>query len=214
MKEVFIVLPGWTQTERSYERLIETAPENYQIIVAHHHEIIPGANITDFIDNFRNFLKKRQIAKTNLIGHSLGGALALEFCLHHPEMVKNLYLVDSAGVYGGETNTQLVNNLFKNLIRKGSAKLPLVFRNFANFTKRLNMHIKLGKYAFKVDLQNRMHKIAHKTIILWGEKDQLTPLWQGKRLHELIKGSKLVVLKEMDHDWILHSPQLFWQNIF
>ncbi len=79
--------------------------------------------------------------------------------------------------------------------------------------KRPTYHFNLLNYMRKLDLTSTAQNIKSSTIIIWGEKDYMVPLWQGEKLHELIKGSKLIVLKGMDHDWILHSPELFWQNI-
>lgn len=75
------------------------------------------------------------------------------------------------------------------------------------------MHARLGHYAFRIDLQNQGHKIQTTTIILWGDKDVLTPLWQGQKLHQAIPNSSLVILPNEPHDWLVYSPQLFWQNI-
>ncbi len=213
MSEILVVLPGWTRSERSYKRLVDSAPKGYKVIVANHHEIIPTGNIDDFIDQFVSFLKARNLNKVSLIGHSLGGAMAMEFAMHYPEMVDKLYLVDSAGVYGQETIFELSNNLLRNLFTRGHTKLVKFFTNSGYLIRKLPMHIKLGRYAFKVDLKEQGSKIKNYTIIMWGEKDVLNSLWQGRALQKAIPRSKLIVLKDQGHDWIVYSPHLFWQNI-
>ena len=147
------------------------------------------------------------------MGHSLGGSLALKFAYHYPDKVEHLYLVDSEGIYGHETLPQLIRNFIRsNLNRQGSRDMKNISDLLKVFKKPI-LHFKLAHFAHYVDLQKEANSLKVPTTILWGEKDHLTPLWQGQRLHELIKGSKLIVLKDMDHDWILHSPELFWQNV-
>lgn len=210
-----VLLPGWTRSEQSYRGLINSCPKEYQLTVVLHEQVCPKGHIEDFLTNFPKFLKERKLNKIILVGHSLGGALAMEFVLKYPQMVEKLILIDSAGVYGAENIFEISRNMLQNLFAtgRGKSKIWLAFKNSASLVSKLPMHLKLGRYAFKIDLQERGHKIKIPTTILWGEKDHLTPLWQGERLHELIKDSKLIVLKDMDHDWILHSPELFWKNV-
>jgi 4,5:9,10-diseco-3-hydroxy-5,9,17-trioxoandrosta-1(10),2-diene-4-oate hydrolase len=52
-------------------------------------------HMTDFL---RDFLDALGIARADLLGHSLGGAIALRFALRAPERVNRLVLVASAGL--------------------------------------------------------------------------------------------------------------------
>lgn len=147
------------------------------------------------------------------MGHSLGGALALEFAYHQPQMVERLFLVDSEGVYGAENIFQLTSNFFRShtshVRRKAVENIKAIYR----IARKLMLHLRLAHYAHHIDLQKEAREMKVPTTILWGEQDHLTPLWQGQALHQAIPGSKLIILKEMDHDWILHSPELFWENV-
>jgi 2-hydroxy-6-oxonona-2,4-dienedioate hydrolase len=42
----------------------------------------------------KEYLAQQQIEKTNLIGHSLGGAILLAFAVHYPDKVNKLILLD------------------------------------------------------------------------------------------------------------------------
>lgn len=213
MSKNLVLLPGWTRREKSYQGLINSCPKDKKIIVISYERIIPEGHIEDFLVNFKNFLDQRGLKKISLIGHSLGGALALEFTLKYPHMIERLYLVDSAGVYGREDFFQLSNNVLKNLFSSGSTKIRSFLKNSPQFISKLKMHARLGHYAFRIDLQDHGHKIQTPTIILWGDKDILTPLWQGRKLHQAIPNSSLVILPNEPHDWLVYSPQLFWRNI-
>lgn len=48
--------------------------------------------------------------------------------------------------------------------------------------------------------QSLMYKsITIPTLVIWGEKDSITPLEQGEKIHALISGSRFVVLKNVGH---------------
>lgn len=204
---------GWLRSQRSYEELIKIAPADYNLYVLSYEELMPNGQIDKFQENVINFLKNNNLETVSIVGHSLGGALALECTYHNPDKVNQLFLVDSEGIYGHENLLQLARNFIRsNLSRQGSCNMKHV-ADLSRIFKKPLLHLKLAHFAHHANLQEEAISIKVPTMILWGEKDQLTPLWQGQKLHQLIENSKLIVLKDMDHDWILHSPELFWKNI-
>jgi pimeloyl-ACP methyl ester carboxylesterase len=48
--------------------------------------------------------------------------------------------------------------------------------------------------------------LARPTLILWGEHDEVFPVSVGKKLHTLIKGSELVVIKGSGHMSMWEHP--------
>jgi pimeloyl-ACP methyl ester carboxylesterase len=46
---------------------------------------------------------------------------------------------------------------------------------------------------------NNLRKINVPTLIIWGEKDDVTPLWQGKKLASFIPNSQLVTIPNTGH---------------
>ena len=53
-----------------------------------------------WVDDLYALLKDLSISETFLLGHSMGGAIALQFTLTHPKMVKALILSNSGGARG------------------------------------------------------------------------------------------------------------------
>ena len=52
-----------------------------------------------------------------------------------------------------------------------------------------------------------LEKIETKTIILWGEKDTVTPPRQAKTLNEKLKNSKLKFYKNWNHAPYISAPE-------
>jgi len=52
--------------------------------------------VENFSDYLHGFLQARKIPKASLVGNSLGGWVALDFAIRHPQMVEKLVLVDAA----------------------------------------------------------------------------------------------------------------------
>ena len=52
-------------------------------------------------------------------------------------------------------------------------------------------------------------KLTMPTLIVWGEDDRITPLWQGKRLAEMIPGAQLAVMQGVNHIPQIEQPAEF-----
>jgi len=62
--------------------------------------------IQTFVEFLQGFMQALAIPKASLVGNSLGGWIAADFAVQHPDMVDKLVLVDAAGMrrVGGPTS--------------------------------------------------------------------------------------------------------------
>lgn len=211
--ENLVAFWGWTRTEQTYKKLVESAPKDWRVLAISYEDLLPRGDINAFQDAVLKFLEDNGLREVNLVGHSLGGALAVEFAYHHPEKVRRLYLVDSEGVYGHETIREVIRNFLRTHGSHGQKKMGENIEALYRTLRKPLWHAKLAHFAHHAHVHEEASALKVPTVIIWGEKDNITPLWQGQKLNEWIPGSRLVVLTGVDHDWIIHSPELFWQNI-
>lgn len=52
-------------------------------------------------------------------------------------------------------------------------------------------------------------KLNMPTLLVWGDKDTITPLWQGEKLQKLIPNASLSVLSDLGHIPQIESPDKF-----
>lgn len=57
---------------------------------------VPTHTYPEMADDLQVFLEQHWVFKTALVGHSMGGKVAMQFALHHPDMVERLVVVDIA----------------------------------------------------------------------------------------------------------------------
>lgn len=211
MGKTLVILGGWTRSERSYKKLVSAAPSDIKIVVIPQTYIV-SQGIKNTKETINQYLKSQNINSFNLLGHSLGGAFALDYASAFPGSLDSLFLVDSEGIYGDETISQAALNFLKSHTLYAKAKAVDNILALCRTVKNPRTYAKLAKHAHQASLKEEALKIKNKTLILWGERDHITPIWQGQKLAEIIPNSKLVILKGMDHDWILHKPDLFWEQ--
>ena len=135
-----------------------------------------------------------------VVGHSFGGRIAL--LLGNDKRVTKLVLTGCAGLKPrfslskaiSETKYKLYKKLNRDLSRFGSYD----YRN-AGKLKPVLVRV-VNEY-----LDKDAKKVTAKTLIVWGKKDEVTPLYMAKSLGRKIKGS---VTKIIDGDHFAYlSPK-------
>lgn len=67
---------------------------------------------------------------------------------------------------------------------------------------------RLLKSAQEHSAQDILPEIKVPTMIIAGEDDQFTPLWISKKMHRLIPGSELFIVKKGSHAALVEQPEL------
>ncbi|PQP92668.1 uncharacterized protein Pyn_26979 [Prunus yedoensis var. nudiflora] len=167
-------------------------------------ERLPSCNVASKRDHFfqlwKSYIQKPMI----LVGPSLGAAVAIDFAVSHPEAVERLVLID-ASVYTEGTGD--LASMPKMLAYAGVyllKSLPLrIYVNFLSFSGislsnsldwanvgRLHCLFPWWEDAtvdfmmsggYKVSAQ--IEQVKQKTLIIWGEDDQIISSKLGVRLH-------------------------------
>ena len=69
------------------------------------------------------------------------------------------------------------------------------------------------KKVVSEDLSFRLRFVKVPTVIIWGEKDDYTPLTDANFIHEKITNSKLIVLPNIKHSIQIEAPEILAQKI-
>jgi len=181
-----------------------------------------ASTFADFLDGFLNELK---IDRASLVGNSLGGWVAADFALTHPERINRLVLCDAAG-YAAVSKTMDPRAL--SALRLASREDirylgPLTFRDkrfYEDVDLAFKQHVSAGdNYTVNqlLDsmirgedvLDGRMGAIRKPTLIVWGREDKLIPLSFAERFHKEIAGSQLRVIDSCGHMPQVECPKEF-----
>ncbi len=213
MAEVYLFFLGWGSITKTFKKSIETAPPGKAVTLIHCIELMPHNDPKQLNKNLLKLLEDRGFGRVNIIGHSLGGALALQFAYHHPEKVKHLYLIDSEGIYDEVPFMKMIFKFIQSHTNFFLGDIPLLLMSMLSALRRPIWHAKMSHFAHHIDLQKEAAALKVPVTLLWGEEDGVIPVWQGEKLHSLIPKSKLIILSKMNHDWILKHPEKFWANV-
>ena len=176
--------------------------------------------LDDYADLIKDFIDDLWLKDFILLWHSNGWAIATKLVVKYPDLsVKKLILNNSAGIRK-DTKRTLKRKIFWVVSRmvKPIFSLPGMWKVRILFYKVIWWHDyleaeknpnKKQTYLNMInsDLQDIFPKMDKDTLLIWGENDTYTPLSDGKKIHNLIKNSKLVIIKDVRHGIHLQKPE-------
>ncbi len=229
--EPMIFLHGFTLDHRMWGPQVKFFSGNYRVIVVdtrgHGKSDAPisGYGREYRIEDLLKLFHHLKLKQARLVGLSMGGSTAIGFALKHQEMLKSLTLV-STGAAGFKPGRKVarVDELAKTEGVESARKQWLDW-NMIYYRERHQEVGKLlkkmieehsgaiwedsqrGQYPKTDDLEH-VHSITVPTLLIAGEKDRIfVPL--SEELHELIKNSRLEIMKSAGHILNLEYPQEF-----
>ncbi|XMB86937.1 alpha/beta hydrolase [Mycoplasmatota bacterium WC44] len=213
-----LILHGWGGDLTSLEEVGHLLKSKYKVWLLD----LPGFgdskikypyDLNDFVLELRKFVNDNGIEKPILIGHSFGGRIIIKYSVNYD--VDRIVLIDSAGVvrqniiyYYKVCSYKLVRTILrtfghKNLIEKYRE------RKSSNDYNNSSLIMKEVLKKIYVDLRSSIKSISVDTLLIWGEKDTITPLKDGKLMNKLIEHSGLVIIPNAGHFPFLDNKNLF-----
>lgn len=234
-----VLLHGWGANSDSLYSLFHYFKKKYLVINID----LPGFGKSDTPnksfdgEDYKNiilkFISNLKLKNFTIIGHSFGGRIGIRIASENPFELKSLILIDSAGIREKKTNKQKISeSTFKILkkltlkIIKGKSQEKILdyLRNIFGSTDYKMQKGIMRDTLVKVvneDLTSNLKKIKIKTLIIWGEKDKELPIKHAYLMHDLIKNSKLVIIKNAGHfpfldntTKVLNSIESFLEEIY
>lgn len=222
-----VFIHGLSDSLLYWEFLASHLKRDYQIIrmdLRGHGESYLGndeVNIDLYVDDLKNLLNDLNLDKVDLIGFSLGGAVALDFSLKYPENVSSLVLMSSfskSDEYLTNIFTQFKDALKNSFEDFYDLILPMVLcpeviddnrealdqiREFASKTANTDSYIKAVDACMEFDVDDSLSKIEVPTLVMSGKYDEISLLTSQRQLQKKIKNSELIVFDNVKHNLLV-----------
>ncbi len=170
-------------------------------------------------------MEKLQLTRpVHVMGHSMGGAIALYLTMTAPEHVKSLALMSAAGVTS-PTPSELMTRLrhgenplivhneqdYENMLAFTMNDAPFIPSPvLATFAREAIARESIATKIFteiqaksSINIEQAMRQIKVPTMVIWGDKDRVLDVSSTEVFQGLIPKSQVVILKNVGH-----TPQL------
>ncbi len=171
--------------------------------------------ITAYRDLILAWVEARALRPFVLAGHSMGGAIALAFALHCPELLAGLVLVGTGAKL--RVSPAILQGLREDF--PATAKLicdwacgeGLDKRTRRLYLRRLlevNPVVVLGDFLAcdRFDVRQRLGEIPVPTLVIGGTADRMTPPKFSEYLRDHIPHAELVLIEGAGHMVMLEQP--------
>jgi pyruvate dehydrogenase E2 component (dihydrolipoamide acetyltransferase) len=153
-----------------------------------------------------DFMAAKGIAKAHLVGHSLGGAVALDLALNHPDRVASVTAICSAGL-GPEINMEYIDGFMQakrrkqlepvlallvadpEMVSREMIEDVLKFKRLDGVEAALNRIVDDtfagGRQALQ--LTDRLGEITAPVQVVWGREDRIIPASHSEGLPSTVR---------------------------
>ena len=213
------MVPGMMCDERIFSPQIEALSQNLEVTIA---------DISNFssVRELASDVLKKAPKKFSLLGHSMGGIVAMEIYSQEPNRIEKLILMDTNPKaeldevkLKREPQIREVNNGKLLEVMRDEMK-PNYLAESENKTSVLSvcmdMALNLGPDVFinqsralqsRLDQQNTIQSIKIPVLILCGSEDKLCPVERHEMMHNMITDSDLKIINNAGHMPTLEQPR-------
>ena len=214
-----VMIPGMMCDERIFAHQIEELGTDTEVYIA---DISKYSSIQELASD----VLENSPPKFFLVGHSMGGIVAMEMCSQEPDRIEKLVIMDSNPKPELEETKLKREPQIRNVI---SGNLAQVMKEemkpnyLADSYKQkdilntcMEMALTLGPEVFvrqsralqsRDDQQSTLKDLDIPVLIMCGSDDKLCSLEKHELMHNIINDSKLEVVMDAGHMPTLEQPQ-------
>ena len=169
-----------------------------------------------FTRHLVEFLKLLGYNEVILIGHSLGGMIALNIAIRNPKLVKKLILISTSATFSQSIKNKfklfwinivfrlIYKNFLKNIIKKiiSTKKENREFKRHYNNALKLPKSVVLSTFknmTSKINLNKNLSQIFQPTLIIYGNEDNIISKSMINNLDDSIIFSELSIIENSAH---------------
>jgi pimeloyl-ACP methyl ester carboxylesterase len=176
-------------------------------------------SIDDYVLHYMELFDRLGLTSLDLMGFSLGGWIAAEFGVRQPERLRRLVLVAPAGLVVPEHPAPDLSQISPADLPGYLAHDPAVALRYfpkgpdAAFEALISREmaatgrILANQPQGNPKLARWVHRIKAPTLLVWGERDRMRPVEQGRLWQRLLPQGRLAIVPETGHLLFEERPE-------
>jgi len=222
-----VLLPNLTWDSHAWSQNVTAIAARYHVIALD----LPGTGdsakplieykMDTWTDFMAEFLRLKRIPKASIVGAVMGGALAVQFALDHPDMSEGLVSAASNSGPGkhegglrpenwpslaGTRRTLLASFHDKSLVTDTLVRARFEDRLRVDDGYTVARHLADHRAPYSVE---ELSTIRVPALFVWCREDEITPLKWGEDYAAAVPGAQIAVLEGCGHLPNLEKPDAF-----
>ena len=231
--EVLILLHGFGMSLHVWEKWVAELGDTYRLVSFDWpgHGLSTPVRDDDYSRNamtsyLTNVLDWMNIDKFVLVGHAMGGGIAMNYIVDKPKKVQALVLIGASGLkidrsdeaprimkltkYPGMSTAlryitpyeTLKNTVIRTYGSESFVNKELVDRYYELMVNSTNREIyikQIKQMLLDEPLDAHIGRLNHPTLLIWGEEDEIVGIKYAKRLRSIILSARLVSYQGVGH---------------
>ena len=211
-----VLVHGFGVSGHVWQRILPYLAQHYQVFVVD----LPGYGrstydrgthtswrLREMAPLLAAWLRHLRLSSVHLMGHSMGGTIAIHLAAHAPELVKSLTLIDAAGMPFRSTFPALAARSARSFVQLGNGRYPLALIRDV-LRPRLRTFWQSAAQIADCDFRDEIATLTLPILIVWGERDVLVPISLGYELHDALPHAVFISLPTSGHRPMLAQPAL------
>lgn len=167
-------------------------------------------NLGDHAQDIQNVVREQNFSDFIIVGHSLGGAVAMQVAADYPESLSGLVLMDAPPVSGlSNVDYSLLEKLLENPeILVSSLRMTMVLPVDETYFQGLAQDCLRGIAAVipntraleKADFSADTGRFGKPVLVIHGEHDAVVPVGEGQKTASAYPNAKLVIIEGCGHN--------------
>lgn len=209
--EPIVLIHGLSGSGHWWDRNIKALSAHHEVLVV---ELVGygsarrqrAIGIAENAQMLAEWLAELNLSNVTLIGHSLGGHVAMRTTGLVPERISHLVLVCSTGLLKGNP-VRLALKLPQAGIAGSKSFLPRIL--FDSARAGLPNLWRSGTSLLLDSVGEMLPRLNVKTLVVWGGRDNLVPAALGRQLAASIPGSTYLEIPHAGHVAMVDAPEEF-----
>lgn len=193
-----------------------------------------GYSIADMAGDVASFLDTLGVENAIVLGHSMGGFIALHLALDRPDLVDRLILVGTSPAAGAALGHPLpmtapeewiADPVERTMANAPQGYAPGFFDGKEDLLRQVAERVRGNRITREGynrqqaaisdthDLRTRVSDIGVPTLVIHGDVDSLIPVRGGEVLQQLLPNARLVVYPGVGHYPHIENPEEFFRDV-
>jgi pimeloyl-ACP methyl ester carboxylesterase len=174
-------------------------------------------SIAEYVEVIRSLIVDRALEECYLVGHSMGGLIAMSFAIAHPDLVKGLILIATGARL--RVSPEILEWIMVN--KERTVRMMMTSMAFSKKTSSAVVDSAIAEMmktpaetmfgdffaCDHADIMEEVKNVGAPTLVICGTEDRLTPPKYSEYLNRAIRGSRLLSVPDAGHLVPLEKPE-------